>query len=93
MWLSKTHLGLGDDVSVESLNGSLESPELHHSVGDLSGPQRNQTLVETSDTFVLDDLRHTLSINKYRVIIGIELIIINDLIKIQFCLEFFASAK
>jgi hypothetical protein len=54
-------LGLGDDVSVEGLDGSLESPELHHSVRDLSGPQRNQTLVETSDTFVLDDLTHTLS--------------------------------
>jgi hypothetical protein len=53
--------GLGDDVSVEGLDGSLESPELHHSVGDLSGPQRNQTLVETSDTFSLDDLTHTLS--------------------------------
>jgi hypothetical protein len=49
-------------VSVEGLDGSLESPELHHSVGDLSGPQRNQTLVETSDTFSLDDLTHTLSI-------------------------------
>lgn len=53
--------GLGDDVSVESLDGSLESPELHHGVRDLSGPQRNQTLVETSNTFGLDDLTHTSS--------------------------------
>lgn len=52
---------LGNDVSVEGLDGSLEGPELHHSVRDLSGPQRNQTLVETSDTFGLDDLSHTSS--------------------------------
>merc|ERR1712211_161823 len=49
--------GLGDHVLVKSLHGSLETGKLHHGVGDLSSPQRNQGLVETIETFLCIDLR------------------------------------
>ena len=44
---------LGDHVLVDGLHGSLEAGELHHGVGDLSAPQRNQRLVETIDSLLL----------------------------------------
>merc|ERR1719347_998909 len=46
---------LGDHVLVDGLHGSLEAGKLHHGVGDLSSPQRNQRLVETIDTFLLQN--------------------------------------
>ena len=39
-------LGAGEDVLVESLNGTLESGELNHGVRHLAHPQRGQTLEE-----------------------------------------------
>ena len=47
--------GLGDHVLVKSLHGSLETGKLHHGVGDLSSPQRNQGLVETIEAFLLQN--------------------------------------
>merc|ERR1719310_2136720 len=47
--------GLGDNILIQSLNSSLEAGKLHHGVGDLSSPQRNQGLVETIDTFLLQN--------------------------------------
>ena len=47
---------LGHHVLVEGLHGPLEAGELHHGVGDLSAPQRNQGLVEPIYSLgVLDD--------------------------------------
>lgn len=40
--------GFGNSVLVEQLHGALEASELHHGVGDLSHPQRNHTLIETT---------------------------------------------
>merc|ERR1719422_2284021 len=47
--------GLGDHVLVKSLHGSLETGKLHHGVGDLSSPKRNQGLVETIEAFLLQN--------------------------------------
>jgi len=49
-------LGLGANVFVDGFNGSFESDELHDGVGDLSGPKRTQTLVETVSSFFNFDL-------------------------------------
>lgn len=50
---------LGDDVLVDGLNSALESPELHHGVRNLATPERSETLVESSQAFLGDDLGHT----------------------------------
>lgn len=42
-------LGVGE-VRVDQLDGSLESGELNHGVGNLSGPQGGKTLVEAGNT-------------------------------------------
>ena len=44
--------GLGHDVGVDRLDGALEAGELHHGVGDLAAPQRNQRLVETVEALL-----------------------------------------
>lgn len=48
--------GGGENVGVESTDGLLESNELHNGVGDLSAPERNDTLVETGPALSLHDL-------------------------------------
>ena len=47
--------GLGHHVLVDGLHGPLETRELHHGVGDLSAPQRNQRLVEAVNSLLLQD--------------------------------------
>ena len=47
--------GLRNHVLVEGLHGALEAGELHHGVGDLSAPQRNQRLVEAVNSLLLQD--------------------------------------
>jgi len=54
-------LGSGEDSCVEHLYSLFESDELHDSVGDLSGPEGSETLVETVDTFISSDLSKTFS--------------------------------
>ena len=46
---------LGHHVLVDGLHGPLETRELHHGVGDLSAPQRNQRLVEAVNSLLLQD--------------------------------------
>ena len=48
--------GSGENVGVESTDGLLESNELHNGVGDLSAPERNDTLVKTGPALSLHDL-------------------------------------
>lgn len=46
------------NLLVQQFNGLFEASELHHGVWNLSHPQWNQTLVETSNTFFLHDSGH-----------------------------------
>lgn len=39
---------LGHDMLVESLDGSLEAREFHHSIGDLSHPEWWKALIESA---------------------------------------------
>lgn len=50
---------LGHDVLVDSLNSALESPELHHGVRNLATPERSETLVESTEAFLSNDLGHS----------------------------------
>jgi len=43
-------------VFVQKFDGTLETSELHHSVGNLSEPQWDETLVEAGETFSAVDL-------------------------------------
>lgn len=45
-------LGLCEDVFVEGLDGVFKGGELDHGVGDLSHPQRGDTLVEAVHSLV-----------------------------------------
>ena len=49
-------LGLGHQVLVDDLDGSLEAGELGHRVGDLAAPQRPDGLVEATDALLSPDL-------------------------------------
>jgi hypothetical protein len=42
-------LGVGEHVGVEGLDGALEGGELHHGVGNLTTPERTDTLVEAAE--------------------------------------------
>jgi hypothetical protein len=49
-------LGLSENFSVEKFDSLFESDELHDGVGDLSSPERSQTLEQTVGTFISSDL-------------------------------------
>ena len=53
--------GCGEHVGVEGLHGVLERTEFDHRVGDLTGPERVETLVEAGPAFGLHDLGPSLA--------------------------------
>ena len=44
--------GSGEELFVEGCDDLLEGDEFHDGVGNLSGPERSETLVETLGSFV-----------------------------------------
>ena len=53
--------GGGEDVGVEETHGLLEGDELHNSVGDLTAPERDDTLVEEAPATFVHHLRPALT--------------------------------